>query len=362
MNPSLPAGWTLSASAFNWTSSAVRAERSATDIAVDIVSTGVAPVIEVELGQLWRSFPLTSDAEAEGLRDALAAVGGRVSIVGASIDDWDLPARRRTDAERFTFLLPQLRAAHRLGATGVRLPIGQAGPGLTNRLLPHLHELDLVLFEEAQGRQTPAADPAVYDAIAAIDDPHVRVLIDISMLMRALPPSYLERLAAAGVPPELMTQLTDAWRDPATHDAVMALLRGGGVPGPIHTLYMNLLVRFGRSDVRELRDVLPFVGAFHLKFWDLDDADGRVSAPIHDLGAELANSDFTGTFTSEWGGLEWLDDDAAVMTRAHMALAGSALSEGAASSRRGEVALSPCGCSTATGGSGVRPDDPAPRA
>ena len=92
---------------------------------------------------------------------------------------------------------------------------------------------------------------------------------------------------------------------------------------------MNLLVRFGRSDAADLRGILPLVGAFHLKFWDLDDTDGRVSQPIRDLGAELAGTDFTGTLCSEWGGHEWLDDDPADMTRAHLALARAALSAGA---------------------------------
>lgn len=67
------------------------------------------------------------------------------------------------------------------------------------------------------------------------------------------------------------------------------------------------------------------------KFWDLDDADDRVSAPIRDLGAELARSRFTGTLCSERGGHEWLADaDAADMTRRHLDLARSALAEGAA--------------------------------
>ena len=76
---------------------------------------------------------------------------------------------------------------------------------------------------------------------------------------------------------------------------------------------------------------LPLVGAFHLKFWDLDDTDGRVSAPIRDLGALLAPSAFTGTLCSEWGGHEWLvEADAADMTRRHLALARRALADGAA--------------------------------
>jgi hypothetical protein len=334
MTADLPAGWTLSASAFNWTPEVIRAERPAPDIAVGIVAGGIAPVIELEPGQLWRSFPAPADAEVDALRRELDAAGGSVSIVGASLDDWLGPAERRSEDERLAFLLPQLHAARRVGASGIRLPIGQAGEPLLRQLLPILHELDLVLYEEIQGQQTPDSPTtaAAIEAIAGIDDPRVRVLVDISMLMPALPPTYLEQLAAADIPQDLLTRLTEDWRDCATTGAVVEVLRSGAVPPTIHTLYMNLLVRFGRSDAAELRDVLPLVGAFHLKFWDLDDADGRVSAPIRDLGALLAGSDFTGTLCSEWGGHEWLDDaDAADMTRPHLTLARRALAEGAAS-------------------------------
>lgn len=334
MTTELPAGWTLTASAFNWTPDVIRAEHPAPDIAVGIVTGGVAPVIELEPGQLWRSFPVSADVEVDALRRDLDAAGGSVSIVGASLDDWLGPARRRSESERLAFLLPQLHAARRVGASGLRLPIGQAGEPLLRRLLPILHELDLVLFEEIQGQQTPDSPTtaAAIDVIAGIDDPNVRLLVDISMLMPALPPTYLDQLAAADIPRDLLTRLTEGWRDPATTGAVVEVLRSGAVPPAIHALYMNLLVRFGRSHASDLRDILPLVGAFHLKFWDLDDADGRVSAPIRDLGAELARFGFTGTLCSEWGGHEWLvEADAADMTRRHLALARLALAEGAAS-------------------------------
>jgi hypothetical protein len=329
----LPPAWTLAASAFNWTPDVIRAERPAPDIAVGIVADGIAPVIELEPGQLWRSFPATDDAEADAVRRDLDAAGGSVSIVGASLDDWLSTAERRDEAERLAFLLPQLHAARRVGAAGIRLPIGQAGEPLLRRLLPTLHELDLVLYEEIQGQQTPDSPTtaAAIEVIAGVDDPHVRLLVDLSMLMPALPTTYLAQLAEAGIPGDLLARLTDEWRDPATSAAVAALLLSGAVPPAIHTLYMNLLVRFGRSHAADLRGVLPLVGAFHLKFWDLDDADGHVSAPIRDLGRLLAPSRFAGTLCSEWGGHEWLlEADAADMTRRHLALARSALAEGAA--------------------------------
>ncbi|MBN9605325.1 MAG: hypothetical protein J0G30_01780 [Actinomycetales bacterium] len=321
----LPQGWSLAASAFNWTPEVIRAERSPERIAVDIVAEGIARVIEIEPGQTWRGFPEPSAAEARALRERLEAVGGRVSILGGSIDEFRPDDSRRDDAARLAFLLPQLRAAAQVGAQGLRLPIGQAGEPLLRALIPHLEELDLVLFEEAQGHQTPDAAAADFERIATIDHPRVRLLVDISMLMPALPVSYLETLERGGLDAALVTRLRDEWADPATQGAVFEALRSGAVPGPIHTLFMDLVVRFGRSPAAVLRPVLPLVGAFHLKFWDLDDADGRVSAPIRELAAELRDSAFTGTLCSEWGGHEWLDDDPAAMTRAHLELARNAL-------------------------------------
>jgi hypothetical protein len=330
MAPEIPSTWTLCASSFNWAPEIIAARRTAADIVSGIAGT-TAKTIELEPGLVWRSFPRPQDAEVDVLRDALAAEGGRIGIVGASLDDFTSPTDKRSLQERLAFLIPQLQAARRVGAAGVRLPIGQAGGELLRLLLPLLHELDLVLYEEIQGQQNPA-NPAVapaLDEIGGLDDGHVRVLVDTSMLMPALPVTYLGELSRGGVDPGLLRRLEEDWRDPATLDAVTALLRLGGVPPRIHTLFMNLLIRFGRSDAADLQGILPLVGAFHLKFWDLDDDGGRVSQPLRDLGGLLGRHGFTGTLTSEWGGHEWLRDDPTEMTRKHLALAGSALVEAA---------------------------------
>jgi hypothetical protein len=148
------------------------------------------------------------------------------------------------------------------------------------------------------------------------------------MLMPSLPESYLEELRRGGVEEALLSRLSTAWQDAETHDAVIAALRAGSVPPAVHTMFMNLLVRFGRSEAADLRDVLPLTAGVHLKFWDLDDADGRISRPITELGRELRTAGFTGTLCSEWGGHEWIDDispdDA---TRRHLDLAQWALAD-----------------------------------
>jgi hypothetical protein len=330
MASNIPAGWTMCASSFNWAPEITAARRTARDIVTGIAGS-VAKTIELEPGLLWRSFPVPQDVEVDDLRLSLDAKGGRVSIVGASLDDFTSADGRRSLQARLDFLVPQLHAARRVGASGVRLPIGQAGAELLTLVQPLLHELDLVLYEEIQGQQTPenpAVAPAL-DVIAGLADDHVRVLVDISMLMPALPLSYLDELRRGGVSSELLQRLENDWRDPTSLDAVTAMLRSGGVPPQVHTLFMNLLIRFGRSEASDLQGILPLVGAFHLKFWDLDDDGGRVSQPLRDLGTVLGTNGFKGTLTSEWGGHEWLQDDPTEMTRRHLALTESTLAEAA---------------------------------
>lgn len=331
MTTGIPEAWILCASAFNWTPEVTAARRPVLEIVTGIVASGVARTIELEPGQLWRSFPNPRNEEVDEVREALARIGGNVSIVGASLDDFVSSTERRSTQQRLDFLIPQLHAARRVGADGVRLPIGQAGGELLALVQPVLHDLDLVLYEEIQGQQapdSPAIAPAL-DRIAGLADDRLRVLVDISMLMPALPASYLEELRRRGVPGELVTRLAEEWRDPATLEAVKALLHSGNVPPRVHTLFMNLVIRFGRSTASELRGILPLVGAFHLKFWDLDDGDGRVSQPLRDLGRLLGGNGFAGTLTSEWGGHEWLQDDPTDITRRHLALATTALADGA---------------------------------
>jgi hypothetical protein len=328
MAPEIPSSWTLCASSFNWTPDVIAARRTAQDIVTGIADS-VVKSIELEPGLVWRCFPAPHDAEVDELREALAEKGGGVSIVGASLDDFT-PRERRSLQQRLDFLIPQIHAAHRVRASGIRLPIGQAGTDLLRLVQPLLHELDLVLYEEIQGQQAPgsaAVEPAL-EAIDALGDDHVRVLVDISMLMPALPVTYLDELRRGGVPQDFLGRLENEWRDPATIDAVTALLRSGNVPPRIHTLFMNLLIRFGRSDAADLQGILPLVGAFHLKFWDLHDDGGRVSQPLRELGALLGPNGFSGTLTSEWGGHEWLQDDPTEMTQRHLALAAASLAQG----------------------------------
>src|SRR5262249_58310700 len=102
-----------------------------------------------------------------------------------------------------------------------------------------------------------------------------------------LPVRYLHGLAESGVPADLLHRVTHEWDCPATRTAVRRCLDQGLVPPAAMPLYMTMVIRFGTRTVAELDPLLPSVGAVHLKFWDLDDADGRITGPLRDIGAAL---------------------------------------------------------------------------
>jgi sugar phosphate isomerase/epimerase len=319
-----PAAWVLAASSFNWTRDILQAARTPHDIVVGIAQSRVSEVVEVELGQCFRSFPRMNEEEVDRLRLGLDAHGARVSIVGLGLDDYTSLVHHRTEAQRLAFLEPQLRAAQRLGAHGVRLPFGQPDPALLNALTPLLEALGLVLYLEIQGPQGPGS-PGYEETMALFADGsnrRLQLLLDASMVTPMLPTSYLDCLGRSGVPADLVDRVTHGWEDPATAKAVRECLAGGQVPPQALALYMTMVVRFGTWTVADLEPLLPYTSAAHLKFWDLDDADGRVTGPLRQLASALDRHGFSGTLCSEWGGHDWYEgpESATEMTRRHLEL------------------------------------------
>ncbi len=323
----MPPGWELTATSFSWVRELMRAQRSAAEVVGGIVSSGLVRHVEVELGQVFRTFPSVTEQEVAEVRGAVESGGGAVSNVALSLDDWLTPARRRSPAQLLAFVEPQLRAARALGATGAVLPFGQPGPELLASLVPLLDELDLVLYQEIQGPHGPGS-PGFDETIEQLGlSPRLQVMLDTSMVMPALPVTYLERLAVTGFPADLLRRISQEWPAPDTQRAVREHVFSGQVGEDDLPLVVSLVVRFGNRDVADLEPLLPHVGAVQLKVWDLDDADGRVSRPLAGIGAALRRHGFAGTLASEWGGHDWWRADPAAVTREHLALATRVVSE-----------------------------------
>ena len=110
-----------------------------------------------EPGQLWRSFPEPDDADVDAFGERLAAAGGSRQHRGREPRRLVSPhGTRRTDAERLAFLAAAAaRRAPRRARRACACRSDRRASRCCDALLPILHELDLVLFEEIQGQQTP---------------------------------------------------------------------------------------------------------------------------------------------------------------------------------------------------------------
>jgi len=152
-------------------------------------------------------------------------------------------------------------------------------------------------------------------------------VLDTSMVTPQLPVSYLQALRQSDLPITLVDQVSADWGSPQTTAAVRQCLAEGRVPPTAMALFMTMAIRFGTWTVADLEPLLPHVGAVHLKFWDLDDADRRVTAPLVDLGAALDRHGYRGTLCSEWGGHDWWmgREGALQMTRDHLGLVADVL-------------------------------------
>ena len=134
--------------------------------------------------------------------DRLTAAGGRVSIVGASMDDWLAAGHPR--ARRRAVRVPPAPDRDRapLGARGRAAADRPGGPNrCSSALLPILHETGLDAVRRDPGSQTPGsprARRARSTRSSSIDDPHVRLLRGHQMFMPSLSPRAISRVLRGG--------------------------------------------------------------------------------------------------------------------------------------------------------------------
>ena len=218
--------------------------------------------IEAEPGQLWRSFPGRSDADVANFGDRLTAAGGRVSILGR--EHRRLVAAGHAPHGRRAVRLPPAPDRDRAPARRSRACVCRSdrrADRCSSALLPILHEtgLDAVRRDPgfADARLAPGTAPRSTRSWASTTRTCACWWTSRCSCRRCRR-AISSGCAAGGVPAELIdVAATDQWRDPATVGAIVGLLRSGGVPASVHTLYMDMLVRFGRSDATVIADVLP---------------------------------------------------------------------------------------------------------
>jgi hypothetical protein len=314
---------------FSFTGTLLEARQRPDGILADILEDGLSRCIEIDAPQHFRSYPALDGAELDQTRILLERYGARLTVLGCYHDVSPAPGVFLSHSQGVDRLERQIRAARRLGAWGVRVGLGFVPEAVLTALVPVLEANDMVWVEEVQGPCRPDSEQLQrrLELAENLASGHVRFLLDLSLCMPRLPTSYVEALHRHGAAPALIDRLRDAW-NAADHHAVAALLRpelAAAESPQLAALFVVPLTRFGCTTVADWRWLLPNVAAVHLKYWDLDDHDGAVSRPIRQLRSALADTGFTGTFCSEWGGHEWMPDaDPVAMTLGHRSLFDSA--------------------------------------
>ena len=309
---------------FSFTPQIVAAERTPDEVLADVVAAGLGSTIEVDAPQHFRSYPSLDGADTEAFAALVSRLGVRLSLLGVYDDAGLRSDRPFTLEESADYVGRQIEAAAAMGFAGARIAFG-VRPELLERLAEHAEAHGITVLQEAQGNLRPDSPTfeRQWDAIDRIGSDLLGFVLDLSACMPALPVTYLDLLEREGVPRDAVGYLAGQW-GVAPHDEVRAgteerLNRVLLSPAARDALFMAW-TRFGSSRVAGWRDALPRVGAVHLKFWDLEDDDRRVSQPLTDLRALLAASSYRGVVTSEWGGHAWLGSDPVEMTRRHRQL------------------------------------------
>lgn len=311
---------------FSFTTQIVNGARSPQQLLADARRAGLAELFEIDGFQHFSTFPDVGVAEADEFRDDVRRLGIRLTELGIYDDLYLDPLRMADISQRVSYLERQIESAHRLGFPAVKIMWG-VDLKVLDGVRPCLERLGIPLYQEAQGAlRAESADVERRVDFAQRHPAAYGFVFDLSACMYGLPVTYVEELRRHGVPEGAVRIIEEAWPyefGDDLRDRVLAATDPAALSATARLRLMMPFGRFGNSRVSEWREFLGLVDVVHLKFWDLVDDDGIISAPMRELAQELERSGFAGPITSEWGGHEWLDGegfDPVTMTRGHQSL------------------------------------------
>lgn len=315
--------WTVTM--FSLTNELLAGQTNAVDLINDVLDLGISSHIEVDGFQGFSSFPNVSRDEVERFRSLMKQRSAQPVILGVYTD----PGTRRggvfADNEMADFLAGQIYSASALGFRTARIAFGVSAKVL-ELILPVLESTQIQLLQEVQAAIRPDSPRFVaqLETLDRIGSPFLGLLLDTSTSMPRLPSSYLRRLRRMGVSDGLVDALDHQWQDHGAEALRSEIFKQTStLSSQAGSLLMMPLLRFGNTPIQHWDSLLPRFAAIHLKYWDLEDADERVSAPIAHLLGGLRSTGYSGPLVSEWGGHEWCESEdvtGAEMARQHYEL------------------------------------------
>ncbi|MFF2315312.1 hypothetical protein ACFVTE_03490 [Arthrobacter sp. NPDC058097] len=296
---------------FSLTNELLAGQPNATQLIDDVLDLGISSHIEVDGFQGFSSFPRVSREEIHRFRSLMEQRSAQPTILGVYTD----PGTRRSgvfaDDEMAEFLAGQICSAADLGFAMARVAFGVSAKVL-ELILPVLESTRIQLVQEVQAAIRPDSPELVVqlETLDRIESPYLGLLLDTSTSMPRLPISYLRQLRQVGVAKGLVEALDLQWEDHGAEALRSDIF--GQIPKlspQAGSLLMMPLLRFGNTPIHHWDTLLPRFTAVHLKYWDLEDDDQRVSAPIAHLLGELRSFGYSGPLVSEWGGHEWCESE-----------------------------------------------------
>lgn len=309
---------------FSFTNELLVADRSPDELLAEVLRDGLAPLVEIDAAQHFRSFPVLDREEVLRTAEVVRAAGAHVSLLGGGADFVPAPGVRLDDAAVLAQLVAQIEAARLLGADGIRQPFGVLPWAVLERAAERAADAGVLLLEEVQGPADPSG-PRIRERIDDLErtgEPAVRLLLDLSALMSGLPPTYVDALLAEGVAPERIARLADAFAARNVGSVVGPSLADPALSPAAKSLLVTAMTRFGHATAGEWLPLAPWIASVHLKWWDLPSAEADLAGETGALLDGLLAAGFEGAVCSEWGGHEWQGDDvpAAEQVAAHRRL------------------------------------------
>ena len=299
--------FTLGTTLFSCTNEYLRLEYSFEQLLEQVALRKLGPGVELVGFSHIRGFPEVSDAFADRFRELMALHGLKPTCLSVNADMGIRRGTWMTDEQAAEYFAPQLRAAAKLGFPVVRTQLA-APPAVLERLLPLIEELGLKVGPEVHAPWSVSSPVVVgyREMYERLKSPLLGFVPDFGASARALPPTYLEYLRAAGMPADLQELAVGIWNGPGEAQwkrdqfSRLAAERRAD-PSAVSGLSVMFSILSHQSP-REWLEIMDRIIHVHCKFYDFDPQGSEPAIPYEELLPVFVEGGYRGAMSSEWEG------------------------------------------------------------
>ncbi len=295
--------------AYEWNSG----EYSLEDIFVKTKEYALGAGIEMVGFQSLKGFPNITENQISEVKKLF----DKYEFIPVCLDaNVDLVLKRnhfKTIDETVDYLIPQIKAAERLGFSILRVQM-TAQPEVLRKLVNFAEKSNVKLGMELH---TPYSvnNPSVMvlrELYEEIDSPYLGFIPDMGTCMREITPALLNSFKAVGVTDEMIEITKEIWEK----DLPMPTKFGelfertstlGATPPQIGRLNMAFSMN-GRQPIEMWKEVMPRVIHIHGKFYGFDEEGNEPSIDYAKILKVFSESGYDGYISSEYEGSAFTDE------------------------------------------------------